>query len=201
MIKTELVIRKKEPLGSGIEHTAFPFDAFKDKIIKTKSGNVEIGKNGKPIYTSKDLKSRMNPFEIKTFQDHPSLFAKVYKATDRYAIIEKLNTKDINEDLEYLTYDMIRFFIANPFVGERYTLKNIEELEPTDFNILAELYGHKKDKTLYEGILKYASDKTFAMKLFKFIQTVSSTNLGKKADMHDGNIGYDKEKNIKLLDF
>jgi hypothetical protein len=201
----ELATQIKKPIGQGIEHTVFPFNKFKDKIIKTRSGNAELTNQGDPTGYPRlkitDPKSKLNYKEIKIFQMHPEIFAKVYKVTDRYAIIEKLDTASIEEDLEMLCWGMIKFFNKNPKYAKHFTLKDPKLLDPSDFNILALIHNNRKDPKLLKGIISNTNNKEFAIKLMSFIQKLYNTNLGKSPDLHDQNVGYDKEGNIKLLDF
>lgn len=193
----ELNIQPKKPLGQGTEHTAFPYEKFQDKVIKTRNGNVEV-KGNKFVKTNN---SNLNQEEIQTFKDNPDLFAHVYKSTDRYAILEKLNTHDIRKDLDELTEGMIKFFIRNPNISAFFTPKDPTTLETDDFNVSADIMINRNDKEFLKGVLKNTKNKDFFRKLLTFIKTVYSRNLPKKSiDIHDGNLGYDKQGNIKLLD-
>lgn len=194
----ELNIQQKEPLGSGVDHTAFPFEKFKDKIIKTPNGNL-IVKNNKFIKANND---KLNQEEMDIFKNNPKYFAKVFKLTDRYAIIEKLNTKDIRDDLDELGEGMIKFFVRNPEISKFFTPKDPSLLEPSDFNVSTDIMHNRTDKEFLKGVMKNTKNKEFFRKLLKFIYGVYSLNLSKKnLDIHDGNLGYDKNGNIKLLDF
>lgn len=201
----ELNTQIKKPIGQGIEHTVFPFEKFKDKIIKTKSGNAELTNDGNPTGSPRlkitDPNAKLDSGEMKVFQSHPDIFAKVYKVTDRYAIIEKLDTSSIEEDLEMLCWGMIKFFNKHAIYAKHFTLKDPKLLDPSDFNILALIHDNRKDPRLLKGIVSNTKDKEFALKLMSFLQKLYHANLGKSPDLHDGNVGYDKTGNIKLLDF
>ena len=80
-------ITLKEPIGQGSEHIIYPYSKDPNKVIKT--------------FDSDETES-INKNQITTFQNHPDIFPIVYKVTDKYAVLEKLNTKKAIDELEKL---------------------------------------------------------------------------------------------------
>ena len=90
MIKLLSILKEitfKEPIGQGSEHIIYPYSKDPNKVIKT---------------FDPDEKESINKDQITTFQKHPDIFPIVYKVTDKYAILEKLNTKKVIDELEKL---------------------------------------------------------------------------------------------------
>lgn len=201
-ILDELNIQPKIPIGSGMYHTAFPFTKFKDKIIKTKNGNLILAPDEKSFkITNKN--DKLDPKEMDMFKLHPDIFAHVYKVTDRYAVIEKLETKTIKQELYKLSEDFLRWMLQNPDFAENLGwMKPVEYMEPDDFNVMVELNLERNNKEFLRDLGKSVTNKGFYLKLLEFIKKCYASDLGKKnLDLHSDNIGYDKQGNIKLLDF
>lgn len=201
----ELNIKKKEPLGSGVEHTAFPFEKFKDLVIKTKTGMLQVSKDVDGfIFTSKDMV--LNPGETKIFQDHPEICAKVYKATDRYVVLEKLDVKGLQKDLEGIADAMVRLFNEEPELAKNFSLKDPLHMTAQDFDASVDLDRNQNDQDFIKGVIKYSTNRNFTIKFLKFLQAVRASGINKmlpnnrRVDIHERNIGYDKQRNIKLLD-
>ena len=194
----EISIRRKEPIGSGTVHKVYDFEKFGDKIIKTKYGDIEFT-NGRleRINTNK-----IDQREIETFINNPDLFAKVYKVTERYAVIEKLDTKTfLNDVQEKVAPAVVRTFIQKPELAAEWTSKKPEELTSQDFDGAGMLNAFRNHKEFIKGVLKNTPDRSLVIELLKLINK-SYNNIHKHViDIHENNIGYDKEGNMKLLDF
>lgn len=200
----ELNIKQKDLLGQGVYHSVFPYQKFADKIIKTRKGEVDFGRDGKPFYKSKD---GMNMKEMEIFQSHPDIFAKVYKLTDKYAVIERLNTDQIVSDMFKLQQGIFNFWKEHPhFSGiltrapypiDSYNSDPID-IDAANYLYLAVVDGYDK---LLKKLEKYCP-KDLYLKYLSFLQNVVAAKLPKRrVDLHDKNIGYDKNGNFKLLDF
>lgn len=194
----ELNIKSKTQLGAGTEHTVFPYERFQDKVIKTKTRNITFqGSTIKQIPGGS-----LNMEEMEIFKNYPEFFAHVYKLTNRYAIIEKLDTASIEKDLDNLATGLIKYFIDNPERANFFTLKDPSLLTSQDFSVSADIYQNLRDPDFLKGLFDYAPDKKFCKKLITFIANVYKlkNELKRGIDVHNGNLGYDKDKNIKLLD-
>ncbi len=194
----EINIRKKEPIGSGTVHNVYDFEKFKDKIIKTKYGDT-VFQNGelKRINTN-----TLNQNEMKIFQNNPDLFAKVYKVTERYAIIERLDTKKMLSDIqEKVAPAILKTFIEHPNMAKEWTSKPPTEMTSQDFDGAGMLNAFRNHNLFIKNVLKNTSDKEFVLKLIRLITLAYEQIHRHVIDIHENNLGYDKEGNIKLLDF
>lgn len=201
----ELNIQPKTPIGKGSYHVAFNFEHFKDKVIKTKRGNFKIGPDNK-LSPVKNQGENLDIDEIETFIDNPDIFAKVYKYTDRYAIIEKLDTENFKRDLNNKIADaIVKAFINNPKLSSEFTLKKPRDLTAQDFDASVTLtIGFNNHPELIPLVLKFSSDRQFTSKFIKFLRIIerrADEQNWTSIDIHENNIGYDKEGNFKLLDF
>ena len=106
-------ITLKEPIGQGSEHVIYPYSKDPNKIIKT---------------FDPDERESINKDQITTFQNHPDIFPIVYKVTDKYAVLEKLNTKKAIDELEKLE-------------AEFFNLKWRDEKKKKIFNIIRRFNG------------------------------------------------------------
>jgi hypothetical protein len=182
-------IRQKGELGMGRDHIVYPFEKDPSKVIKI----AYVGEWGKPV-GSGVLKAS----HIEKMLDYPDIFPKVYKHNDRYAIIEKLNTDEIENDDEIL-YDVVSKYDLSLFNSSS-TLSAIEEVfwrgakNRELLHKLRELVINDKDLEPYERTLTIDYIDLF-LKIIEQIPNASGL------DIHSGNIGYDFSGNLKLLDF
>ena len=180
----------KEPEAFGSRHIIYPSQTYPDKIIKTAKINPKFGGDE---YNTLDLDA------IKLFQKHPDIFPIVYKVTEKYVVLEKLDDNKPYYDLknlynqvvesntefsEYIedksshyekTYDLFSTYIYE-YITE-------EDKTPSDFD---EVYSKIKDGNLL---------KKYVLFIFKVIQLNT-----KYLDIHNNQFGYDSKGNIKLLD-
>ena len=194
----EINIRRKEPMGSGTVHNVYDFERFKDKVIKTKYGDLKfINGEMKRVNTNK-----LDQREMEVFADNPDLFAKVYKVTERYAVLERLDTKNILNDIQTkVAPAIVKTFIQNPELAAEWTSKKPEELTSQDFDGAGMLNAFRNHKEFVRGVLRNTPDKEFVIDLLKLINKAYNTIHKHVIDIHENNLGYDKEGNIKLLDF
>jgi len=192
ILKLNEEIRKKFPMGAGKEHHIYDFEKDPSKIIKTAYG----GENWMMTPFEKRYQTDLDPEHIRMFQKYPNIFPKVYKATNRYAVIEKLDTERIKQDDKEL-YDLLSplgsgdldYFNEDNAIGRLYwvltnrsgSLKRIEK----------KLINSGADPSLFN---KY-------IELFKQINGTLKRAAQKNIDVGDYNLGYDSQGNVKLLDF
>jgi hypothetical protein len=189
-------IRKKKLLGKGKQHIVYEFEKNPDKVIKqvwdVEEGINRYNPNANIVVTNID-KEYMD-FFIK----YPDIFAKVYKVTKKYAIIEKLNTKKVLDD-EYYLYNQIKDFDYWEF---QYT---------TESDFISQLYfsitREKRFSNVILGdLIKRGDDIYLIDKYITFFNKINKTLLKKidlrfRLDIGSHNIGYDKNGDLKLLDF
>jgi len=168
-ILKELNIQTKPELGSGISFTAYPSKIDPSKVIKT---------------TNYDEPEKIQDHAY-MFMKYPKYFPKVHKVTDKYLVIEKLNTKPI---IEY--YNKLEPFSPYPDV-----FRNIPSYDPKKFD--PENYldvAIKQHPELLEMTLKLK-------KLYEDVDSILEKERYDELDFHSENIGVDDKGNIKMLDF
>jgi hypothetical protein len=180
----ELNIQSKVPIGQGGEQTVYSSKIKSNFVIKKLTGNNEF-------YTKKDWEEI-----IQTAQQHPEVFAKIDKVDfDKgYFVQEKLDekslTKDGNELIKYLKDNNILY--RNNQDKDDYSgldIITILYLSPDRINML--------DNTPWKDTLKPKLERFFN-KLNKTGHGIDDNFLG---DLRLTNVGYDKNGEIKILDF
>jgi hypothetical protein len=161
---------RKQIMGSGIQHDVYPFKGDPTKVIK-------ISAYGDDIDTS----------YVKTFQDNPSITAKIFKVTNKYMIMEKLDTKKFLEEDE-----KVRMFLSK-----------VENKLPYDSLLFIKTLQLEYPDVL-QGLMKYADKnnkevKSILERWVDFLERLKETGL-EDLDIHNANLGYDKEGKLKLLD-
>lgn len=189
--------KTKTPIGKGKEHNVYNYEGDPSKVIKVRFGKE--GVNQYDFYSDVETKQLdLDPNHIATFKNNPDLFPEVFKFTNRYAIIDKLNTKPIKAEQAEL-YKVLESL-------------NMEDLDHmTEHNAINRLYwvmsnrkgfAQKLMKKAFETGVFFASP--LLQKYIDFTQRIISSPLGKKnknLDVSDVNIGYDGKGGLKLLDF
>lgn len=186
-------LRLKEPIGMGKDHQVFDYEADPTKVIKVawgaKDGENRFDPNAEKIQTNLD------PNHIRIFTKYPNIFPKVFKATDRYAIIEKLNPapvlddeKKIFQQLSKYNFSTLRYMKEYDAVSSLYW--NITNRSGFLISMLKKLTSAGEDLTILN---KYLT-------LFKQINSTLKRAVG-NVDVGTNNMGYDQQGNVKLLDF
>lgn len=180
----ELNIQPKTSIGQGGEHTIYPSKIKPGFVIKKLTGEFEF-------FTKEDWKKI-----IQAAQQHPEVFAQIDKVDfDKgYFVQEKLDekslTKDGNELYEYLKDNNILY--RNDQDKSDYSsldIITILYMTPDRIDML--------DNTPWENTLKPKLERFFD-KLNKAGHGIDDNYLG---DLRLTNIGYDKNGEIKILDF
>ena len=183
-ILKEINIQSKTPIGQGGEQTAYPSKIKPGFVIKKLTGENEY-------FTKEDWEEI-----IQTAQQHPEVFAQVDKVDfDKgYFVQEKLDekslTKDGNELYKYLKDNNILYRNEND--KSNYSgldIITILYMDPDRIDML--------DDTLWENTLKPKLE-SFFNKLNQAGYGIDDNYLG---DLRLTNVGYDKNGEIKILDF
>ncbi len=183
-ILKELNIQSKAPIGQGGEQTVYPSKIKPGFVIKKLTGEYEY-------FTKEDWKKI-----IQTAQQHPEVFAQIDKVDfDKgYFVQEKLDekslTKDGNELYKYLKDNNILY--RNKQDKNNYSgldIITILYMNPDRIDML--------DNTPWENTLKPKLEHFFN-KLNKTGHSIDNNYLG---DLRLTNVGYDKNREIKILDF
>jgi hypothetical protein len=183
-ILKELNIQSKIPIGQGGEQTIYSSKIKPGFVIKKLTGENEF-------YTKDDWKQI-----IQTAKQYPEVFAQIDKVDfDKgYFVQEKLNekllTKDGNELYKYLKDNNILY--RNKQDKNNYSgldIITILYMDPDRIDML--------DNTPWENTLKPKLEHFFN-KLNKTGHGIDGNFLG---DLRLTNVGYDKNGEIKILDF
>jgi len=180
----ELNIQPKTPIGQGDEQTTYPSKIKPGFVIKKFTADEEN-------FTKEEWRE-----VIETAQQHPDVFAQIDKVDfDKgYIVQEKLDekslTKDGNELYSYLKDNNILY--RNPQDRSNYSGLDpitILYMDPDRIDML--------DNTPWEDTLK--------PKLERFFDKLENAGFGINdnflGDLRLTNVGYDKNGEIKILDF
>jgi hypothetical protein len=180
----ELNIQPKTPIGKGSEQTAYPFKSKPGYIIKKFTSDSKY-------YTKEDWTEI-----IKIAQQHPEIFAKIDRVDfDKgYFVQEKLDEKSLTKDgielYNYLKDNNILY--RNNQDKNNYSgldIISILYMEPDRMSML--------DNTPWEKTLKPKLKRLFN----KLNQSGYGINDNYLGDFRLTNVGYDENREIKILDF
>jgi hypothetical protein len=183
-ILKELNIQSKVPIGQGSEHTIYSSEIKPGFVIKKLTGENEY-------YTKDDWKQI-----LQISQQYPEVFAKIDKINfDKgYFVQEKLDEKSLTKDGSEL-YN----YLKNNNILYR---DNQDKSNYSGLDIITILYINPDrinmlDNTPWEYTLKPKLE-SFFKKLNKIGYDINNNYLG---DLRLTNVGYDKNGEIKILDF
>ena len=183
-ILKELNIQAKTPIGQGGEQTVYPF--------KIKSGFVIKKLTGENEYFSKEDWIKI----IETSQKYPEVFAKIDKVNfDKgYIVQEKLDEKSLTKD----GTELYNYLKSNNILYR----DNRDKDAYSGLDIITILYMDPDrmdmlNNTKWENTLKPKLER-FYDKLNQVGHGIDDDFLG---DLRLTNVGYDKNGEIKILDF
>ena len=179
-ILKEINIQQKDQLGSGQRSSVYPYNKDPEKIIKTVSDYEDDNEF--------DLE------QIKIFQKHPDIFPLVYKVTDKYAILEKLNVGKAYDEMVSLELQVQKTnnVLSKFMQDEKY---EYDDLAGVLYNFLKE-YPESELNSLYSKIKDSNKLKTWVSLIKKAINLINND-----LDIHGEQFGYSKDDKLKLLDF
>jgi len=189
---TEIRVKRKPIYGKGAYNIVYDLVNHPDKVVKIPK-------------ISEEWKSTKEQLSI--FSKYPFLFPKVYIVTDKYAILEKLDDKKALEESKSLL-NKIKL-LENKF-KDNTVISHISYANDLSSGIQAlkfairfkeiTLSRYKEDK---EKLMSYLSsnDVEIFINREKFIDTTMDIEGIGNSDIHDGQFAYDKNNNLKLIDF
>ena len=190
MIKLINILKEiifKTPIGQGSEHIIYPYSKDPNKVIKTSSQSV-------------------NKNQITIFQKHPDIFPIVYKITDKYAVLEKL---DVNQAITELEKLEVEFFNLKWHSDKKrkysILLDDLMENNDDDYDFIGLLYylfqnNPSSLKSELNTLYSLTQNPELLKKWIDFLIKVTSKTNQTELDIHSEQFGYDSKGNIKLLD-
>lgn len=175
-----MIKKYKDFINKGSYNKALYLDD--EWIIKTPLSKKEIDSDMK--MTTEDILKKFKE-HIDVLSKYPKFFPKVKKLDKYRAAIEKLDTDKAKEELQYFV-DYINGYIYGGNISE------------TILDFLVRSYY--KDTRIVLNKLKEVDD-DIIKKWYNFIMLIRNEFPIDDIDIHDDNVGIDKEGNIKLLDF
>lgn len=162
----------KNIIDKGTYHKIYPMLNNYDKVIKTVSNSHKI-----------DTKW------VDTFIKYPDMFPIIYKSTDNYVILERLDTDKVKNELKIMEDDIL---INYPLLSD-----DIDD----GYNISVLLYNFiLNDKKQLIHLLSRIKNKLLFTIWTNYLQKLIKLNIRKFIDINDNNFGYDKKGNLKMLD-
>jgi hypothetical protein len=186
----EINIQKKKQKAAGSRHVIYPSKLNPNTVIKIANTNPEYdGDEDNTI----DLDS------LELFKEHPDIFPKVYKITDKYAILEKLNAKKAYNELKDLYNQVIKSDTEfSEYIKDKFTGYDRDYTEfSTDIYEYIEDEG--QDPSGFDEVYAEIKDGELLKKYVLFIFKVTKS-LPQSLDIHNSQFGYTPEGQIKLLD-
>jgi hypothetical protein len=194
-ILNELNIQKKPQLGSGdnVEGEAYDFIKSPDKIIKK--------------YTQ--VNSEFKYAQYNLMKQYPQFFVKIHKMTDKYIVMEKVKVPIDNlKELQ----DFIKKEVDLPWVRGKEGIEN-RLFNSYSSDVVNGIYLELKEnqnsvfKKILEKVKEYKESKKYLynllIRLYNFLLNLKKSipSIDKYwLDIHDENIGEDKQGNFKLFD-
>ena len=191
-------LRLKSPIGQGKDHIIYDYEGDPTKVVKVAWGDKKGGSRFSPDAEIGQID--LDPSHINTFKSNPDLFAKVHKVTNKYAIIDKLDTNSIDSEQVEL------YNLLEPLFGILEDLDHMNENNAINrlYWLMSNRKGFKEDlmRELITSGIFFSSP--LLQKYIDFLQGIISSSLGKSnknLDVSSVNIGYDNDGSLKLLDF
>lgn len=174
-----------QEIGSGSEHKTFHIDD--DFILK-------VPYWGWMRWPGQDILQEFD-FHIKFMKSHPDIFPDVKKLDKRRASVERVDIEKATSEI-YHIYDII--------MNDKNMRDEMFERHGRNI-IIHDLYNSSRPEVLetLERLKQYGKKNKdeVVLKWYNFVQKLKKTFKDRVLDIHAGNIGIDKNGNIKLIDF
>jgi hypothetical protein len=185
----EISVDKKERMGRGSFHDVYPLKYDSDKVVK-----VPRLKDG---YAASEYLEPGSDSWFNTFKKYPQYFPEVYKITDKYIILEKLDTERVKQELFKMEDDLVSI---SPVISDMIEEHNYGVTEILYWLILGKLLGNKEEIDIYNDIIEKSHFKDIFKRYFDLLFNIRNERIRGFIDVNDGNFGYNKEGKLKMLD-
>lgn len=183
-ILKEVSVEKKERMGRGSFHDVYPLKYDSSKVIKVPRGVSDYAKD---VYRVGDSNAWFN-----IFKKYPQYFPEIYKITDKYVIIEKLDTERVERDLYLLEDDLYPYFSED--IDNGYHITEIL------YDLILDSAGNDlktKQLNLLVGKLK---NRDIINRYIDLLRSIEGEKIRGFIDVNDGNFGYNDKGELKMLD-
>jgi hypothetical protein len=174
-----------EEIASGSEHKVFYVDD--DFILK-------VPYWGWMRWPGQDILKEFD-FYIKFMKSHPDIFPDVKKLDKRRASVERVDIDKAKKEIHYI-FDVI--------MNHKNMRDEMYQRHGKDI-IIHDLYNSSRPEVIntLERLKEYGkrNNDNIVLKWYNFIMKLKKTFKDRVLDIHAGNIGIDKQGNIKLIDY
>jgi hypothetical protein len=185
----EISVDKKERMGRGSFHDVYPLKYDSDKVVK-----VPRSKDG---YAASEYLESGSDSWFNIFKKYPQYFPEVYKITDKYIILEKLDTNRVKQDLIGMEDELVSI---SPTFSNMIEEINYGVTEVLDGLVMGKLSGINEDIKMLNMLIKKSYNKDIFKRYIDLLLSIRGERIRDFIDVNDGNFGYNKEGKLKMLD-
>lgn len=184
-ILKEVNIEKKKREGIGSFHEVYPLKYDPSKVIKIPRVSSD--------YAKETYKVGGSDAWFNIFKKYPKYFPIIYKITDKYIILEKLDTNRVKRELSLLENDLYLYY--SDLIDDGYQITEIlYDL------VFGEMNGNKGKTKQLEDLVNNSRNKDILNRYVDLLSGIVASGLRRFIDVNDGNFGYDDKGNLKMLD-
>lgn len=188
-ILKEVSLDKKERLGRGSFHDVYPLKYDPSRVVK-----IPRTRDG---YAAAEYWEAGSESWFNIFKKYPQYFPEVYKITDKYIILEKLDTNRVKQDLIKMEDDLVSI---SSNLSDMIEDRNFGVTEVLDGLIMGKLSGDKEDAKMLNMLIKKSHNKDLFKIYIDLLLSIRGERIRGFIDVNDGNFGYNKEGKLKMLD-
>lgn len=174
-----------KPIGKGGDHEVFSIDS--DWLLKMPH------KNWMRLPT-RIIAEKFDKY-IKFMKQYPDIFIQIKKLSKLRAAVEKADIDKAGEEIEYVYHLMMTHKDLHDEMLERHK----------PYRLIEDLYSCNRPEIvqIFKNLIKYGkkNNDEVVTKWCNFIIKLKKAFGNKDLDIHSGNIGIDKNGNIKLVDY
>jgi hypothetical protein len=188
-ILKEVSVEKKERMGRGSFHDVYPLKYDSSKVIKVPR---RVSDYAVAEYWEAGPDAWFN-----IFKKYPQYFPEVYKITNKYIVLEKLDTNRVKQDLIKMEDDLVSI---SSTLSDMIENKNYDVTDVLDKLVLGKLINIREDIKTLDMLIKKSHNKDLFKRYIDLLSAIRSERIRDFIDVNDGNFGYNKEGELKMLD-